>query len=183
MATKTRVKFNSKKLHDAIMKNVVTEQTKRLVAYATEQMKEMGDELKAKMQSQYKPSDRTHNMLNSLVWAIYYNGKESRHGFYRKSSSTKGDSYLHEIGENPIPVNGRELARQFLATYQPRVTSGWEIVWGVLAPYYAYWEQGHANIYHWSFVKFSMMTQHYDQIKNKFGSKVNVTIDISVPRY
>lgn len=182
MATKTTVKFNSKKLYDTIMKNVVAEQTNRLVAYAIEQMKEMGDELKEKLRE--KPSDRTHNMLNSLVWAVYYNGNESNHGFYRKQSSTKGSSYLHELDENPIPINGRELARQFLATYQPSETNGWEIVWGVLVPYYAYWEQGHENVYYRrKFVKFNMMTQHYDQIKNRLGAKVNLTIDISVPRY
>lgn len=180
MANKANIKFDDKSLRKNLMKNYETMQAERLVAYAIEQMNQMGNELKQKML--YKPSDRTHNMLNSLVWAVYYDGKEKRHGFYRNSASTKGDSYLHELDENPIPVNGRALARQFLATHTPS-EKGWEIVWGVLVPYYAYWEEGHENVFYRSRVKFAMMTQHYDQIKNKLGSKVNVTIEISVPRY
>lgn len=181
MATKTRVRFNAKKVQEAMMKKVVALQTDRLIAYAQEEIAKMGDALIEKMRG--KPSDRTHNMLNSLVWAVYCNGKEAKHGFYRRSASTKGKAFLHEIGNDPIPVNGRELARQFLDTYQPRESKGWEIVWGVLAPYYAYWEQGHENVFYGKFVKFDMMTQRYDHIKNTLGSKVNVSLEINVPKY
>ena len=181
MAVKTKVKFNAKKTQQAMIKKVVQEQTNRLVSYAEEQIVLMGNELIEKMRG--KPSDRTHNMLNSLVWVVYYNGKESKHGYYRKSASANGKAFLHELGEDPIPVNGRQLAKQFLNTYQPREKHGWEIVWAVLAPYYAYWEQGHDNIFYGKFVKFDMMTQRYDHIKNKLGSQANVTIEINVPKY
>ena len=181
MATKTKVKFNARKVQEAMMKKVVKAQTERLIAYAQQEIAKMGNELLEKMQG--KPSDRTHNMLNSLVWAVYYGGKEAKHGYYRKSSSTKGDSFLHEISADPIPVNGRKLAREFLDTYQPRETQGWEIVWAILAPYYAYWEQGHDNIFYGKFVKFDMMTQRYDHIKNTLGSIAKVTIDVNVPKY
>ena len=181
MATKTRVKFNADKVQKAMIKKVVNAQTDKLVAYAQEEIAIMGDTLKTKMRG--KPSDRTHNMLNSLVWAVYYGGKEAKHGYYRKSPSTKGDSYLHEIGSDPIPVNGRKLAQHFLDTYKPRETQGWEIVWAILAPYYAYWEQGHDNIFYGKFVKFDLMTQRYDHIKNTLGSEVRVTIDVNVPKY
>lgn len=181
MATKTKVKLNVKKLREDMFKKVAKAQTARLIAYAESQISQMGDKLIEKMRG--KPSDRTHNMLNSLVWAIYYDGKEAKHGYYRKSATTKGKAFLHELGDNPIPVNGRNLAKQFLATYQPRETKGWEIVWGILAPYYAYWEQGHDNIFYGKFVKFDMMTQRYDHIKQELGSKVNVTIEIKVPEY
>lgn len=181
MATKTKVKFNASKLQKAMMKKVVKVQTERLIAYAQDEIVKMGNELLEKMRG--KPSDRTHNMLNSLVWAVYYGGKEAKHGYYHSSSSTKGKAFLHEIGQDPIPVNGRELARQFLDTYQPRERNGWEIVWGVLAPYYAYWEKGHENIFYGKFVKFDMMTQRYDHIKNTLGSIAKVTIDVNVPKY
>lgn len=181
MAKKTKVKFNAEKLRKAMIKKVANEQTKLLVIYAQEEIAKMGDALLEKMKE--KPSDRTHNMLNSLVWAVYYDGKKSKHGFYRKSASTKGKAFLHELSDEPIQVNGRELAQQFLKTYQPRVNKGWEIVWGVLVPYYAYWEQGHNNTFYGKFVKFDMMTQRYDHIKNTLGDLARVTIDINVPRY
>jgi hypothetical protein len=181
MAKKTKVRLNAKKLHADMMKKVVGIQTERLINYAISEVTKMGDELLVKMRG--KPSDRTHNMLNSLVWAVYYDGKEEKHGYYRKSSSTRGDASLHEISKDPIAVNGRQLARQFLDTYQPRQKNGWEIIWAILAPYYAYWEQGHENVFYGKYVKFNMMTQRYDDIKNALGTKVNVTIQVNVPKY
>lgn len=181
MATKTRVKLNTKKLYQDMMKHAANQQTERFAVYAAEQAAIMGDMLKIKMHG--KPSDRTHNMLNSLVWAVYYDGKLDKHGFYRKSASTRGDAFLHELSDEPIPVNGRELANQFLVAYQPREKRGWEIVWGVLAPYYAYWEHGHKNLFYGRFVKFNMMSQRYDEIRNTLGAKARVTIDVHVPKY
>lgn len=181
MATKTKVKFNANKFRETIMKKIVKEQTERLVAYAQEEIVKMGESLSKKMAG--KPSDRTHNMLNSLVWAVFYDGKQAKHGYYRQSASTRGTSYLHEIGHEPIEINGRELARHFLMTYQPNVSNGWEIVWAVLAPYYAYWEEGHKNTFYGKFVKFDMMTQRYDHIRNTLGDLAKVTIEIDVPKY
>ena len=68
MATKTKVKFNARKVQEAMMKKVVKAQTERLIAYAQQEIAKMGNELLEKMRG--KPSDRTHNMLNSLVWAV-----------------------------------------------------------------------------------------------------------------
>lgn len=181
MAKKTRVRFNANKYRKAVMKRVADEQTIRLIAYAQEEVSKMGDLLKEKMKE--KPSDRTHNMLNSLVWAVYYDGKEKKHGYYRKSASTKGKAYLHELSDEPREVNGRELAKEFLRTYQPRVNNGWEIVWAILAPYYAYWEAGHENVFYGKFVKFDMMTQRYDHIRNTLGNHARVSFSVNVPKY
>lgn len=181
MVKKTRVRFNVEKYRKAVMKHVAEEQNLRLIAYAQDEITKMGDSLKEKMKE--KPSDRTHNMLNSLVWAVYYDGKEKKHGYYRKSSSTKGKAYLHELSDNPREVNGRELAKEFLRTYQPRVNNGWEIVWAILAPYYAYWEMGHENRFYGKFVKFDMMTQRYDHIRNTLGNLAKVSFSVNVPKY
>lgn len=182
MAVKTKVKFNGKKLQEALMKKAVKVQTQRLIDYAMSEVTKMGDALIVSANG--KPSDRTHNMINSLVWAVYYNGKMSKKGFYRKSSSTKGESSLHELGKpESVPVNGRQLAKEFLNTYRPNETQGWEIVWAVLAPYYAYWEEGHQNVFLSKFVKFDMMTQRYDAIKSVLGNKCKVSISVNVPKY
>lgn len=177
MATKTIVKFNAKRWANAVRKIIADEQTNRLVEYAKEEIKNIGHAFTA--------WDRTGNLLDSLCWAVYYDGqKGANYGFYRNATASE-DSYLHEYSKQPLKqlVDGHSEAQKFLATYVPSMTKGWEIVFAVCAPYWGYWEAGHTNPPHSGRrVKFAVMAERYDHVKKALGSK-RTTFSVYVPLY
>lgn len=164
----TRVRFSKSEFRKELMKRkrlVEKEQTARLIAYAQEEMQRMGNLIS---QIITNVDWNTGNLLDSLCWGVWHNKKKCATGFYREMQA-EYDSYLHELSQNKQPVNGRLLAEQFLQEYQDNltVTDGWQIVWGVLAPYYVYWEEGHINVlFGGEFAKFDAMSQRYDHIEN-----------------
>ena len=175
MATQTRIKFNAKAFGDAILKNVVAEQTRRLVVYAAEELNRMVESKEL--------GNATYNVQDSFVWGVYYNGKRVPHGFgfYGNKTASK-NSYLHEYSRNPIPVNGRALARTFIKNYVPTSNKGWEIVWAVCAPYAAYWEDGHVNPPHSGRVVYAhVIFQRYDHIKSALGNKCRLIMELNRP--
>ncbi len=180
------MRFSKDKFRKELLKRkeaYEVEQTARLVSYAQEQVALMGAEIEQIITSQ---DGNTGNLLDSLCWGVWHNKKRKGIGYYREMSAIE-DSYLHEF--SPAireTVNGHFLAQQFLAQYQDQIviTNGWQVVWGVLAPYYAYWEAGHINrLFGGQFVQFTAMSQRYDHIKNELGAKCRVNFNVTVPTY
>lgn len=164
----TRLKFDKKWFRKELMerkKLIEAEQTARLIAYAKEEIVKMGNLIQQIIIGQ---DESTGNLLDSLCWGVWHNQKLCGSGYYREQQA-EYDSYLHELSLNKVSVNGRFLAQQFLSEYGSSITvsDGWQIVWGVLAPYYVYWEKGHINVlFGGQFVKFDAMSQRYDHIEN-----------------
>lgn len=182
----TRVRFSKSEFRKELMKRkreYEIEQTARLIAYAKEQVVLMAKEIEQIITSQ---DGNTGNLLDSLCWGVWHNKKRQGLGYYRDAQAIE-DSYLHEF--SPMireSVNGHFLAQQFLAQYQDNltITDGWQVVWGVLAPYYAYWEQGHINkLFGGQFIQFTAMSQRYDHIKNELGPRCRVDFKVTVPTY
>ena len=175
MANNTTIKFNAKNWGNAILKTIVEEQTRRLIEYAPAEL--------ARMVETKELGNATYNVQDSFVWGVYYNGKRVPKGFgFYGNKTARKNSYLHEYSRNPIPVNGRALARTFIKNYTPSTDKGWEIVWAVCAPYAAYWEGGHVNPPKSGRVVYAhVMFQRYDSIKSELGEKCKLTMRMKRP--
>lgn len=183
----TRVRFQKGQFRKELMqrkKEYERLQTERLIAYAKEQIVLMGDEIQQIITS---PEGSTGNLLDSLCWGVWHNKKREGYGYYRQEINAVEYSYLHEFSPSiRESVSGRYLAQQFLEQYQANltITDGWQIAWGVLAPYYAYWEAGHVNILRGGeFVQFTAMSQRYDHIKAALEPKCRTNFNVEVPTY
>lgn len=175
MATQSKLSFNQHLYKQRLMKRAVEVQTERLIAYAKVELE--------RMVATKELRDDTKNLKDSIVWAVYYNGKRvpNGFGFYGNKEATE-NSYLHEYSSNPQPVNGRALARQFVQEYSPTTIKGWEIVWAVCAPYAAYWEGGHVNPPKSGRMRYAkVILQRYDHIRNALTSKTHTTFAIHRP--
>ena len=157
MAYKTKVKFNAESIKKKIWSKVSREQTKRLKDYAMIKLDDMA--------TSHTFSNRTYNLQDSLVWGVFFNGHLKSHGFYGRARA-KENSYLHEWSREPIPVNGRNLAKNFIMTYHSQVTGGWEVVWAAVAPYSIYLDPNAGGT---RTNRFYVISQEYDAIKDKFG--------------
>lgn len=170
----TKMKFDKKEFRKQLMqrkKYVDDEQTARLIAYAKEEVLKMGELIKQGVINNEDLS--TGNLLDSLCWCVWRKRKRMASGYYRDQQATT-ESYLHELSANKVSVNGHQLAQQFLQEYGETIpeNNGWHIVWGVLAPYYVYWEEGHINkLLGGEFMKFNAMSQRYDHIKDVLEPK------------
>ena len=173
MATKTRFKFDGKKFGNTVYKRYAEEQTKRLIDYAK-------DEIVALVDSR-QFDNRTFNLVDSYVWCVYFQGKKKGSGTYGRKQARK-QSLLHEWSkEMSVPVNGRRLAQEFVRTYEPQETQGWEIVFAACAPYGAYLEGGFTI--HGKRYQFDVMSQRYDIIKNTLSPLCRVKLYVSPPQY
>lgn len=175
----TRVKFNADNFRKGLMKQydaIREQQTKRLVTYAEAEIKKIGDSI---------GMEDTGNLLDSLCWGIWLDGRLIRNGYYRNMQEAIEPSYIHALSPAPPKeeVNGRYLAQLFLSTYKPTTKKGWEVVWASTAPYYAYWEYGHYNKLMGQHVQFTTMSQRYDHIKNTFEPIGRAQFLIEVPTY
>lgn len=172
----TRARFQKEKFRKELMKQkreIDKLQTQKFIEFAQEEI--------SKMASLLVDCEDTGNLLDSLCWAIWHNKKLVKNGYYREQPQAELDSYLHELSpERSIPINGRVLADQFIAQYDPTIESGWEVVWGVLAPYWAYWEDGHFNVLIGDYVQFVAMSQRFDHIKDVFEPASNEYIKCKV---
>jgi hypothetical protein len=176
----------------SMMKIAVSEQNRRLIEYAKAKIIEIGDEIQTYNSKNHM--DRTGHLLDSLLWGVSYDGKLVEGGFYR-SSQARGDSYLHEwfSGDEKylLPVNGRQVAQNYMQKYGNNGASGWRVFFAILAPYWGYWEKGftmrsgggNSGIPNSSrFLQFAVMTQFYDVIKNDL-KPARVRYRISVAKY
>lgn len=163
MARKSKVVFDSNALVKKMFARLEREQTARLVEYAKAEIIRIGNDISVAPTS--NNLDRTGNLLDSLCWAVYFDGKLSKFGYYRKATAIE-DSHLHEyskpMGES---VNGHVLAQNFISAYVPQ-QSGWELFFAILAPYWGYWEEGFTHILNGRFYNWQVMAEHYDSVKN-----------------
>lgn len=185
MATKTRVKFETGKFKRELFKNLVEDQTTRLVKYAMEEIKNIGNQIQTYNSRNHM--DDTGNLLDSLCWGVSYNGKLVDYGFYRDKQASR-ESWLHAFSERAVAVNGRDLAEEYIQKYGAAYTNGWKIFWGVLAPYWGYWEKGFKMKVRGKQVKdeklyFPVMTQRYDAIKKVLTPPVIKRLHIGVNHY
>lgn len=191
--------FNAAKMVEQMMANAVTEQNRRLVEYAKEEIQRIGDTIQTYNSRNHM--DRSGHLLNSLCWGVAYNGKLVDSGFYRgetlKSHTTWNEkdttnSYLHEwLPEyEAFQVQGRQLAEQYIQRYGTAGSQGgyWRVFFAILAPYWGYWESGF-NMVHGkgknkrtSFRQFAVMAQVYDKVSKDLKpakTKFEVTKDIA----
>jgi hypothetical protein len=171
-----RVFFKKSEVKKRLEKIAFKQQTLNLVEYAENEIKNIASELTG---GSFNLDASTGNLLDSLCWGVYFNGNVRNMGYYRKQQASE-DSYLHALSSNKISVNGHFLAQQFIANYKP-TTHGWEIVFGILAPYQAYWEAGHYNVMLKQQVRFMALTQRYDVIKNELSPLCKVYLEINRP--
>lgn len=175
--------FNAAKMAEQMMANAVAEQNRRLVEYAKEEIKRLGDMIQTYNSANHM--DRSGHLLNSLCWGVAYNGKLIDSGFYRgetlKAHTTWNEvdttnSYLHEwLPEyEAFQVQGRQLAEQYIQRYGAAGSQGgyWRVFFAILAPYWGYWESGF-NMVHGkgknkrtSFRQFAVMAHVYDKVSN-----------------
>lgn len=164
MIGKVKIKFNSASLKKRIWSRISKEQTERLKTYAKEKLYAMA--------TNHTFNNRTYNLQDSLVWGVFFKGHLKSHGFY-ESARARERSYLHEWSREPIPVNGRSLARSFIRTYHSQVLGGWEVVWAAVAPYSIYLDPKAGTT---KTNRFYVISQEYDAIKEMFGRAKGVVI-------
>lgn len=162
---KSKVIFQGARLKKELLQKAVAEQTRRLATYARDELYEMI--------AMHEFVSRTFNLVDSYVWAVYYQGKLQRHGFLGGKLATQ-DAILHEWGkvEDQVPVNGRQLAQDFLEKFKSQTAiNGWTVVWAACAPYSIYLDPaaGATRTNH-----FYVISQEYDQIRGTLGSKCHV---------
>ena len=170
---KARFKFNGKLFGTRLYKNVATEQTERLIAYAKEEI--------VRIVETKEFTNRTSNLADSYLWCVFFDGKRKGFGTYGRKQARKR-SFLHEYSADMrTPVDGRKLANDFARTYTPSDDKGWEIVFAAVAPYGAYLEEGFT--YRGKYYQFNVMSQRYDHIKDALSPLCKVTLEIHTPKY
>lgn len=158
--------FNSSSLAKKLMDDAVAEQNRRLVVYAQNKIRLIGDMIQ--MYNSRNHMDRTGNLLDSLCWGLTYRGKLVDSGFYREQRATKL-SYLHEwFHDNSEPVGGHVLAANFIKQMSNLSYGGWRLFFAILAPYWGYWEEGFTfkGSRGERFLKFAVMTEFRDVVSN-----------------
>ena len=168
-----QVKFNADLFKNQLLKKLVIEQTKRLESYAERELKEMAQSRQLQ--------NATGTLLDSLVWGVFLDGQLRSYGFYGGKNASK-NATLHALTPSASrEIDGRTCAEQFIQSYSSSVKQGWEIVWAVTAPYAAYWEAGHYNVFSHRYRHAEVITQRYDHIKNTLEPKCKVFIEINPP--
>ena len=170
MAKKARYTFAKKTFYNNIMKNVVREQTARLIAYAKEELYEMI------VSRTFK--SRTFNLADSYVYAVYYDGKEQAHGYVGAKMANKQAIYIDK--RNPskeILVDGRKEATKFLTKFKSALptTNGWVVVWAACTPYAKELDPAAGSS---KKNRFFVISQRYDHIANTFSSKGVVSLKV-----
>ena len=194
MAKSSLTGWNPETLKKQMMENVVAYNNARLVDYAKETIAKIGNKIKSYHSK--NNMDRTGNLLNSLCWGVSYKGKLVEGGFFRdavlndKGIAKTSESFLHEwfSGDEKylIPVNGRQLAEEYLQKVGNTGSSGWKVFFAILAPYWGYWEEGFnmkAKGKSIGFFKFSVMAETYDQVRKDLKPARKYYFNVSVPQY
>lgn len=207
MASAKLTGWNPNLLKKQVMENAIAFNNSRLVTYAKMTIIEIG----YKIMSYHSKNgmDRTGNLLNSLCWGVSYKGQLIESGFFRDAASkNKGidgtsESFLHEwfVDEKyAYPVDGRQLAEEYIRKVGGTGSTGWKVFFAILAPYWGYWEKGFTmrrggGIIHGSdgktwkiprtstFMKFSVMAEVYDKVKKDLKPARKYYFNVSVPTY
>ena len=208
MATKTRIiGWNPNAFLKEVTDNAIALQNQRLVEYAVKEVESLGKKI---LSYNYSNNlDRTGNLLNSVCWGVYYNGKRKGYGFYRdpilrdKGIYGTSESYLHEFFGGTEDVDGRQRAEDFLNSYKP-TNKGWRVIFAILAPYWGYWESGFmmrggGGVYSWQapkklvgkkvtprfnagFKQFQVMTHVFDEVRTEL-KPAETHLTVYVPKY
>lgn len=207
---KSRVtNWNANKMKEQLFAILLAEQNKRLIDYAKSTIIEIGNAVREYHSA--NNMDRTGNLLNSLCWGVSYNGRLVDGGFYRDAGTknakigtqTTSQSFMHEWFDDNIsslePINGRQLAQEYLTKYGNNGAKGWRVFFAILAPYWGYWEKGFTmksgggTIYKntnrqktirqtTSFKQFAVMTMFYDSIRKDL-KPARTRFRVSVRKY
>ena len=189
---KSQVRFDKQALFNEMFNTFANEQTLRLIEYAKEKIIKIGD----RIQTYHSRNNmfRTGNLLNSLCWYVSYDGDMQSNGFYKEESYRNrgigggNESWLHEFTPDTSEnVYGRQLANEYLSRHQSGNEKGWKVSFAVLAPYWAYWEQGFVMKSHFGggsqFLKFAVMSEFFDDLRTELKPYKKVTFTISTPKY
>lgn len=194
MAKSSLTGWNPETLKKQMMENVVAYNNTRLVDYAKDTIAKIGNKIMSYHSKNHM--DRTGNLLNSLCWGVSYKGKLVEGGFFRdavhndKGIAKTSESFLHEwfSGDEKylIPVDGRQLAEEYLQKVGNTGSSGWKVFFAILAPYWGYWEEGFnmkSNGHPIGFFKFAVMAETYDQVRKDLKPARKYYFNVSVPQY
>lgn len=196
-----------------LMKVYIQEQNNRLIEYAKETIVEIGNTIKT-YQSKHN-MDRTGNLLNSLCWGVTYKNDLIGSGFYREAQTKSvwigdgyySESFLHEFFGSQIftmyPVNGRQLAEEYIQKNSNTGSRGWKVFFAILAPYWGYWEKGftlthggsvsssgrkngrlikgYKGIRGATFMRFAVMAQFYDKVRKDLKPAKKYYFNVSLP--
>lgn len=199
MASAKLTGWNPNLLKKQVMENAIAFNNSRLVAYAKMTILEIG----YKIMSYHSKNgmDRTGNLLNSLCWGVSYKGQLVESGFFRdevlknNGIGKTSESFLHEwfVAETyAFPVDGRQLAEEYIRKVGDTGSTGWKVFFAILAPYWGYWEKGftmkhgfstNGNFMGASFMKFSVMAEVYDKVKKDLKPARKYYFNVSVPTY
>ena len=81
------------------------------------------------------------------------------------------------------PVNGHQLAEEYIQKAAKSCKAGeWKVTFAICAPYWGYWEEGHYNLFYKRFVKFNILTWHYDKIKSDL-KPAKMRFNVHVEKY
>lgn len=193
--------FNPNALKKQMLDNLVEVQTQRLIGYAEDKIREIGNRIQTYNSKNHM--DRTGNLLNSLCWGVAYNNKLKGSGFFREAQNksykrgrdSESNSYLHEYFQDykeAYLVEGRYLAERFMKSSAGRAsgTGYWRVWFAILAPYWGYWEEGFTQVHYnknsdymgATFRRFAVMTEFHDKVKNDLRP-AKVELDVYVPEY
>ena len=191
--------FNPAKIKKEAENYLIPIQTEKLIEYAKEEIIKLGDKIQTYNSRNHM--DRTGNLLNSLCWGVYYNGKRKGDGFYRdEKTQSKGlngsrISFLHEFFRNDQEeVNGRKMAEDFIKSFKA-TSKGWTLFIAVLAPYWGYWESGFTMKFGFEkdedgnmrttqrrFMQFQVMTHVFDDVRMAL-KPAETHFSVFVPKY
>lgn len=183
------------------MGNAIAFNNSRLVTYAKMTILEIGYKIMS-YHSKHN-MDRTGNLLNSLCWGVSYKGQLIESGFFRDAvhntvrigDDITSESFLHEwfrAEKYAFPVDGRQLAEEYIRKVGGTGSTGWKVFFAILAPYWGYWEKGftmkhgfstNGNFMGASFMKFSVMAEVYDKVKKDLKPARKYYFNVSVPTY
>ncbi len=141
-------------------RKAVDAQTKMLIKYASDKLNH------AYMTRGFR--NRTFNLADSYVWAVYYHGSLQGSGYLWNSRVATTDSTFHNT-----KVNGRKLAMEFTDKYHSNSMNKWEVVFAATAPYASYLEGGAVRRV------FYVITHIYDTVTADFKGKATVYTIIS----
>ena len=92
------------------------------------------------------------------------------------------ESFLHEWFRGDVkysyPIDGRELAKNYIDSYGRKDFIGWKVFFAILSPQWGYWEKGfrlkmksspydEGDTTNFKFVRFAVMTEFYDEVRSE----------------
>ena len=147
-----------KQVKQEMFNAIASKQTAKLLEYAPLQL--------ANAYNNRSFKNRTANLADSYVWAVYFMGKIQGSGYLWNNRAATTESIYHHT-----KINGRKLADEFIKRYKAENFNGWEIVWAATAPYSVILESGSNNMN-----RFFVLSNMYDEIASDFKGKAIIEL-------